>query len=640
MSPDRAPGGSLKRTLGSPALFGIVQGFVAASIYFSLGLVAEHAGGWTWLVFAAAAVFFLLGVLAYVEGASLHQERGGATVLARYAFNELWSFVAGWAILLDYLILIAIGALVATSYAGELWGELDDGAVRFALAAGIVVAVALINARGATPRRYERAALVILADLLLQVTVVVLGIALIFEPDVLSSPTSFGGGETPSVTDVLFAFTLAAAAFTGLDASSGFAGEVAIGRRGLRRLVAARTLAAFLPYIGVSLVAASVLPLGDVSGREVEAPMIAVAAAFEHAWLRDTLKILFAVSGTVVLVTACNAAMLGLARLGYSLALNRQIPSMIGRLDRRYSTPVVVIGIGTVIAIALLLPLDLEFLAGIYAFGAMLAFTLVHASVLASRYREPDRDRPFRAPLNFRLGRASVPLPVVLGFVMSLLAFLSVLVTHGGARIAGVGWMAFGLVLYVGYRKSESKPIFKRVTIPQQALARERTEAAYKSILVPVFGGALDDDIVQTAGRLAREEERGDASRVGCAIDALWVHEVPMALPLGVNWPKAVTDRADRALARAKAVGEEYAGVNVATHKLPARKAGEVIVAAAREYGSQAIVLAAENPSRTRGGVLLGGRDGGRDFLGDATRYVVDKAPCRVIFTAPPSDDR
>ena len=50
----------------------------------------------------------MLLVLSYMEGASLHQERGGATVIARYGFNELWSFVAGWAILLDYLILIAI----------------------------------------------------------------------------------------------------------------------------------------------------------------------------------------------------------------------------------------------------------------------------------------------------------------------------------------------------------------------------------------------------------------------------------------------------------------------------------------------------------------------------------------------------
>ena len=107
---------ALKRGLGSPALFGIVQGFIAASVYFALGLVIQAALGFAWLVFLVSAGFFGLLVLSYVEGASLHQERGGATILARYAFNELVSFIAGWAILLDYILLIAITAFATTDY--------------------------------------------------------------------------------------------------------------------------------------------------------------------------------------------------------------------------------------------------------------------------------------------------------------------------------------------------------------------------------------------------------------------------------------------------------------------------------------------------------------------------------------------
>ena len=110
--------GPLKKQLGSPALFGIVQGFIAASIYFSTGLVAERALGLTWAVFLAGAVLFAVIVPCYVEGASLHQERGGATVIARYAFNELVSFIAGWAICLDYLILVALCAFASTDYLG------------------------------------------------------------------------------------------------------------------------------------------------------------------------------------------------------------------------------------------------------------------------------------------------------------------------------------------------------------------------------------------------------------------------------------------------------------------------------------------------------------------------------------------
>ena len=122
----------LKRQLGSPALFGIVQGFIAASIYFSTGLVAERALGLTWVVFLAGAVLFAMIVPSYVEGASLHQERGGATIIARYAFNELASFIAGWAILLDYILLMAIigtiigivlGALFIAAGAGRIYLE-------------------------------------------------------------------------------------------------------------------------------------------------------------------------------------------------------------------------------------------------------------------------------------------------------------------------------------------------------------------------------------------------------------------------------------------------------------------------------------------------------------------------------------
>ena len=74
-------------------------------------------------------MFFVLAVLTYVEGASLHQERGGSTVFARYAFNELWSFVAGWAILLDYVILIAIAAFTATNYLARVLGAAGHGTV-------------------------------------------------------------------------------------------------------------------------------------------------------------------------------------------------------------------------------------------------------------------------------------------------------------------------------------------------------------------------------------------------------------------------------------------------------------------------------------------------------------------------------
>jgi basic amino acid/polyamine antiporter, APA family len=627
----------LRRGLGSPALFGIAQGFTAASIYFAIGLIVERAHALTWAVLLAAAGFFLLLVLSYVEGTSLHKERGGATVLARYGFNELWSFVAGWAILLDYLILIALCAFATTDYLAVFWHRLSNGLPEFLVAAGVILYVALANARGAGPRRYDRAALIVLADLALQLLLVVLGLALLFEPDVLAHPAQIA--SVPPADDLLFAFTLAIIAFAGLDASSGLAGQVAVSRKGLKRLIAVRIPAAIVPYVGIGLVASSVLPQKAGQEQTLEAPVLAIVNTFQQAWLRDPLRYLVGISAFAVLVVACNAAMLGLSRLGYSLALNRQVPSLVGRLHPRFATPVVIIGIGSLLAIALVIPGDLEFLGGIYAFGATLAFTLVHLSVIRLRWREPDLDRPYKMPFNVRLGRGELPLTAALGALVSAVAFVSVITFHGGARIVGLGWMAFGITLYVVYRTTEGKSVFQRVTIPERALTHREEGAEYGSILVPVLGTAMDDDIMQTAGRLAADEG-DDFDEGGPVIEALWVFEVPMALPIDARVPEDELKRARAALARAKAVGEEYENVEVATATVRARRAGEAIVHEARRRGVEAIVLAAEEPTRMRGGPLLGGKRGLRDtFVGETTRYVITKAPCRVILTAPPAVD-
>jgi APA family basic amino acid/polyamine antiporter len=185
----------------------------------------------------------------------------------------------------------------------------------------------------------------------------------------------------------------------------------------------------------------------------------------------------------------------------------------------------------------------------------------------------------------------------------------------------------------------EGKPILKRVTIPERALTRrERKKAEYGSILVPILGTPLDDDIMQTAGRLSMEEN-ADEGEGGAVIEAVWVFEVPMALPLDARIPDEDLKRARKALQRAKAVGEEYEGVEVATATVRARSTGEGIVREAKRRGVEAIVLAAEEPTRMRGGPLLGGKRGLYDtFVGRTTRYVVHKAPCRVILTAPPGD--
>ncbi|MCW3038163.1 MAG: amino acid permease [Solirubrobacterales bacterium] len=635
--------GAVRSTVGSPVIFAVIWTALASGIYFSLGVVADHALGLTPVVYLIAAGFFGLATMTYVEGASLHQDKGGSTVFARYAFNELWSFVAGWAVLLDYIILVAVCAFSATNYAAAFWAPLGRGGVELGAAIAVILYVAFGTIRGFQSTRAVRLIVIVVADLFLQLALVVVGLAFFFDADTLTSGIHLG--STPTWSDAIFALGVATVVLTGLESASGLAGEVGVGTAGLKRLVASSTAFVVIVYTGIAMVAVTAIPAvrqqPPLDDELLNAPVLGIAQAFHQEWLSQGAKYVLAAAATVTLIAAANSAMLGLSRLGYSLALNRQIPSALGRLHPTRSTPFVVIILAAVLAIVLVIPADLDFLVGIYAFGSLLGLTIAHASVVRLRFLEPDRKRPYRIPLSVPFRGGSLPLPAVLGAALALLAWVSVIIFHDGARYVGLGWMGFGVALYVAYRITAEKPIFTRITVPEQALRQNAPpEISYGSILVPLTGSPLDDDIMQTAGRLAGEQHEDFDSEEGAVVEALWVIEVPMSLPIDARLPDGQLERARAALRRAKLVGEEYQGVEVATATVRARRAGAAIVDEARRRGVEAIVLAAEEPSRIRGGARLGGRGGPRDnFVGEITKYVVAKAHCPVILTAPAAGD-
>src|ERR687885_1084366 len=175
-----------RRTLGQPVLFAIIYTVVAAALYFSLGVVGGRALGLTPVVFLVAGVFFLLAAMTYVEGASLHQDRAGATIFARYAFNELVSFVAGWVMLLDYVILLSVTAFTATHYLAAFWAPLGRGRVESVVGLAILVWVAWRSIRGFARTRAQRMAVVVVLDVVLQALVVVVGVIVFFDLDVLT----------------------------------------------------------------------------------------------------------------------------------------------------------------------------------------------------------------------------------------------------------------------------------------------------------------------------------------------------------------------------------------------------------------------------------------------------------------------
>jgi APA family basic amino acid/polyamine antiporter len=636
----------LKRAVGVPWLFAIIYSTIGSSIYFALGVVADRGLGLTPVIFLVAGLLFALTTLTYMEGGAMFRERGGSSTFARYAFDELISFIAGWAILIDYLILIALAAFSVPHYLEPVSAHLGDAGFEVAIGGLVIAAVAVLNIVDISGFRYRRLlAGFALADVFLQLAVIVVGAIVVMHPDRLTDHLDLF--SSPDLVDVAYSTVLAMLAYAGIEAASNLAPDIRFEPRDLRRIVSTGALAVPLIYAGMAAIALMAVPVVSgpdgphtaLAGRYVEAPVLGVASAYDPNWLSDLMRWMVALVATPVLFIAAYTSMLGVSRHIYTLAINRQIPSWLGKLGTVHETPYVAIIVSGLIAFGLLVPTDVALLAGIYAFGAMLAITIAHLSIVRLRITEPDRERPFKSPGNFRWRGFELPGLAILAAVLSILAFASVLAFHSGARWVGGGWMVFGLVSYFVYRRLvEGTSLTKRVSVTAEALTKQTPAIEYKRIVVPVFGTELDDDIVATAGRLAAaDEDRGDEVP-GARLDVVYVVEVPMTLPLDAALPPEREEAAREALKRAKEVGEEYESVEVHTELLPARSIGAGIVEMARRTGAEAIVMGGEPPTKIRGGAVLGGIGAARpDEVGAATEYVLKKAPCRVLLTAPPA---
>ena len=624
-------------------LGGIAWAGLATTIYVTVGVVVDRSAGLAPVAFLIVGLFLALTALTYTELTGLRDDRGnrlaehpGASGFARLGFDELVSFVAGWAVVLDLLLLTAIGAEAFSGYVLAFLPISSQTAVGAIIAVGAILAVGVRNARAPNLAKGLIVRIVLLLD---AIALAFLAGALLVESIGDGLPlVEFTGGV--SIGDVVFAATIGVVAVTGFETAATLSGET--------RLPKSKRMRFLIQLSGGSLVA---LVLAGMLGgahrveladpEHLEAPVAWLANALEPAWLADTTGIVIAVLAACTLAVATNGAMLAVARLSSTLATSRQIPSRIGRLSPKYGTPTTVIRIVVVLTSVLVVTLDLETLIGLYAFGALLALTILQAAVIRLRFTLPNAQRKFRIPLSIPAGRGSIPVPAVLGFALAAMGWFAVLLLHEQSGIVGFVWMIFGVVLYIVHRQQAHLPLRRPVVVPKTVLSRDTDHGEFGSILVPLFGRPLDDDIVQTAGRLARDRALDIEESGGAQIEAIWVFEIPMSLQLA----SAVSDdrlkAAREALARAKAVGEEYEGVAVATATVRSRRVGQGIVDEARRRGVDVIVMAAEEPSRVRGGSMLGGTgDFSGRSVGPVTTYVLSHAHCRVLLTAPPLGDR
>ena len=573
-----------RRFLGVPWLWAVAHSAIAFSVYYSLGVVADHALVLTPVIFAVAGLVYILTTMTYVEGGAMFRERGGSNTLARHAFNEVVSFIAGWAILIDYVIVIALAAVTVPHYLEPISDGLSSGTGEQIVAVAVVVIVAGINIVGFTgSRRQGLLVALTAADLLLQFSLIVVGLIVVWDPGALTHQLDAFG--TPGVKDIATALVISMVALAGIEASSDLAPDLVWRREDLRHVLRAGTFVVPFVYVGMSLVALMALPVVDGPGGPQtalattfeDAPVLGVTAAFEPGWLSDVFQWAVVAIAPVVLLFAANVTMLGLSRHVYVLATNRQIPSWLGKLGGKRSTPHIAILIAAAITIGLVLPGDIELLAGVFAFGAMLAISIAHLSLIRLRFTDPDRDRPYAVPFGVRFRGVSVPVPALVGLLLTGAGFASLVILHGAALWAGGAWMIFGLVSYFVYRRGfEGLPLSTRVSVPEQALLKHQPDVELDSVLVPVLGtGKLDDDIVSTACRLAESNPLAGQSRP--RLEVFYVIDLPLTVPLDGPIPAERVALAERTLARAMEIAAEYPGVEarIELRARPQRRQGD-----------------------------------------------------------------
>jgi APA family basic amino acid/polyamine antiporter len=613
----------LQRALDAPALASVAYGEVASSLYFALGIVALHALGLTPAVLAVAGVLFLVVTLSYAEGTTSIGETGGAATFVRVAFNDLAGFVTGWALFLDYLIVIALSALFFPHYLG-----LAIGVHSIARHPGdVIVGCVLIAAIGLVrllrrTKLYSFTLVVPLVDLVTQLLLVVLGFAFLFSPSALGRGLSLG--TQPSWHAIAFALPLALLAYTGLETVANFAEETRQPGRDLPRSLFTGIGLVVVVTVLIGLIALSAFPAPhgttELGTKWQRAPLMGVVYALgPHVafWVERMLRIYVGLTGALILLTAAATSNSGFGRLAYSLGEHGQLPRRFARLSRRslHSPETVVAASG--LSLVLLLATDfttnpVAFLASLFSFGVLVAFTAAQLAVVKLRFSKPGLERPYRVPFSVRVRGADVPVPSLVGALATTAIFVAAMVTHIGARYGGPIWLAVGVVVYLLVRRERGTGLLEHVEPVEE---EELPHAEFSKILVPMKLGEIGEEMVATAVKLAQER--------GAAVVALNVILVPLDKPLDAPLFDQ-EERAAASLAEAAALGADH-GVVVKGRSIRARSIGEAIVTAAEKSGADLIVLGSSPKWRRQS-----------RFFSPTVEYVLRKAPAEVLVVAFP----
>jgi APA family basic amino acid/polyamine antiporter len=616
----------LERVLGVNALFATAYGNVGSSIYYALGLVASFALGLTPLVFVITGVFFFCTAATYAEATAMYPEAGGSSSFARHAFNEFVSFFAAWAQMLNYTITVAISAFFVPHYLGGLfWEPLRSAPGDILFGAGVIAVLAAINVIGIKESAGVNILLAVV-DFMTQLLLVLVGAVLVLSPGTLVGNVELG--VAPTWRNFLLAIPIGMIAYTGIETVSNMAEEAKDAPATIPGAINRVRLAVYAIFFTLPAVALSALPvqrdpdtgeyftllgLPEEQGGFAGDPILGVVRQIDLGPLQSAGQLYVGLLAATILFIATNAALIGVSRLVYSMGIHRQLPDRLRQLHPRYRTPWIGIVVFAAAAIVTLLPGQADFLGYMYAFGAMLSFTIAHLAVMRLRATQPRFDRPYRGPGNVRLGSYDLPLFAAFGAFGTSVAFTVTVVLHPEVAIAGFGWLALGIVLYVAFRRREGLDLRSthKVAIAQPVVDHE---AEYDSVLLPLIDGRFDEHVLATAAKLAARKRRG--------IHVLSLVTVPSSLAIGAPM-QAEEAAAESAIEQARVHGGRR--VSGHTERVRAGQAARRIIDEAATMHAAAIVMPL--PPRIAGGSLFG----------RTLETVLAERPCRVIIESVPA---
>ena len=587
--------------------------------------MAAYALGLTpWVLLLVGAVFFLVA-LSYAEGTTAIAEPGGAATFVRRAFNDPAGFAAGWALFLDYLVVIALAGLFVPHYVGKAvgWEGVTESPWDIVTGIGVIVIVATFRlVRRA--QLYKIAVVVAGVAVLTHVAIVVLGFVFLFSLHALGQGVDLG--VAPTWSGIAFALALATLAYTGLETVANLAAEVREPGRTLPRSLFVGIGGVVVLYVLIALVGISAYPVHgaatDLGSAWLRAPLVGIADAFAGHLPQgavDTLRVFVGLSGAVVLIAALTTSISGAGRLAYTFGRYEMLPHVFCRLNRRTLIPPATIASSAAIACALLVAAaaadqPVRFLASLYSFGILIAFTAAQLAVVRLRFSEPDLARPFRVPGNIRWRGTPVPVAALVGIPLTFALWIAALPTHDAARVAGPAWALVGAAVYISVRRFEREPVMERVAPPKPDLVPAE-EGTYSRILVPLKLGEIGEEVLATALKLAEEH--------GASVRVLHVVRVPLEQPLDAPMDEE-EEAAEASLAEAKLIASEHQ-VHIEGEIVRHRALGEAIVENARKHGSDLVVLGSAPRWRRQS-----------RFFSPTVDYVLRHAPCEVMVVAYP----